>query len=453
MFQSYANFLQRAFSLSLISGMLLSLNACQNSTVGQLRFQVAIANNASFAIQAIPSQTDSLRIEITGEGLTAPMIHTLSISKGQTTYSHQFSLPVGEKEVKVTAREGDKILAEGNGSANVSANQSTPLKLVLKPIETEVKGPLLTVEGIIPVEIPLNIKITGVGISEPLTPKATLPAGVNSSVQIAETKLPLGEKTLELRFTTPNSNLGDQLPTIVQTFTVSDTKNTQIVLNLEALLLRYREQIKGIPAFLNLLRQYAPQLLPLLGPLPETSPTPATPASTRPSPTANAGGGSQIQIGELISASPTPSPTPEAGFLADVRLAYQQPASDSTPFASGTSQNFLALTDQSAHTLSQNQIWGILVRSQQLFETDANPPEYVLQIKKASGEAVSPLIRGTLNRRVSTASGIYRGGFAPFTASAERLSLEANSTYTVDWVVFSPGTNRDIRARYILKTP
>jgi hypothetical protein len=304
MFQSYPILLQRALSLSLMGSMLLSFNACQNSSIGQLRFQVAIADNASFAIQAIPSQTDSLRVEVTGEGLSAPMTHDLSINKGQTTYSHQFNLPVGKKEIKVTAYQGKTVLAQGKGSASVSANQSTPLTLVLKPVEAEIKGTLLTVQGIMPVDIPLNIKITGDGLSAPLNSKITLPAGVNSSIEITDTKLPPGKKNLELRFTTPNSDLGDKLPTISQSFTVSDSENTEIILNLEALLQKYRAQLKDIPEFLALLRQYAPQLLPLLGTLSETNPAPT--ASPAPAASPVSGNNGQIRIGELIRSSPAP---------------------------------------------------------------------------------------------------------------------------------------------------
>lgn len=455
MLQSYPIFLRRAFSLSLVGSILLSFNACQNNAVGQLRFQIAIANSAPFAIQAIPAQTESLRIMISGKGLNNPITQTIMLEKGITTYTREFSLPVGKKEVQVIAYQGEKALAKGSGSPTINANQNTPLSINLTPVAAidptgegtpPLKGARLTLQGIIPIAIPLDIKISGEGLNAPLTTKATLPPGFNSSVAMTDTKLPVGDKQIELRLSLPNSDIDEKLPTIVQNFTVSATEETDIVLNLETLLVRYRKEIKDVPEFLASLQKYAPQLLLLLNISAET-PTPS-PLSPPPATTAP-GNSSQIQIGELITATPKPSAVAETSFLAEVRLAYQKP----DVLSDVLSNQLLELSDQGEYTLTQKQIWGLSVRTRQFFETGVNAPEYVLQIKNAAGELVTPFVRGSLNRSITTQTGIYRGGFIPFSELSEPLTLEAKSTYTVEWVLFSPGSNKDIRARYTFKTP
>ena len=458
MFQSYPIFLKRALSLSLMSSIVLSINACQNSSVGQLRFQIAVAQSTPFAIQAIPSQTDSLRITVSGEGLSSPIAQTLTLKKGETTYTHQLNLPIGKKEVQVTAYQGEQMLAQGNGSIRIIANQSTPLRLVLRPIDAQVKGTRLTVQGIVPIAVPLSLKISGEGLTTPFSTQIILPAGVNSSIEMTDLKLPLGKKQLELRFNTPNSNISEKLPTITQTFIVSDVEGTDIVLNLETLLLRYRQEIENNPALLALLRQYAPQLLPVLGmlnigteaPLPTPVPS-ATPSVTQtPNPSSS---GSQIQIGEQIIASPQPSPVAEENFLAEVKLAFQKPESNESPFASGSQTPHLDLSDQEEYVLMEPQAWGIILRTRQRVEEKLATPEYVLQIRKASGEQAVPFMRGNLNRGIATQTGVYRGAFIPFVEGAETLRFEPNTTYIVDCVVFTPGTNQEARARYTLKTP
>lgn len=448
MFQSYSVFLKRALSLSLMGSTLLSFNACQNNSVGQLRFQLAIAQSAPFSIQAIPSDTDSLRIVITGEGLSTPITQTLAIKKGETTYTHQLSVPIGQKEVQVTAYQGEQTLAQGSGSTHIIANQSTPLKLVLRPVDAQIKSTRLTVQGIVPIAVPLNIKISGEGLDSPLSTQLTLPAGVNSSVEVTDLRLPLGTKQLELRITTPNSDIGEKLPTITKTFTVDKPEGTEITLDLEALLLRYRQEIKDIPAFVSLLRQYAPQLLLLLN---EEAETPTPKPSETPAPTA--GSGSQIQIGELIKPTPTPSPVAEETFLAEVKLAFQRPNTDESPFAPGLETQLLTLTDQGEYVLTEKQIWGIVVRTRQLLEAKVPTPEYVLLIKGADDKQAAPFARGSLNRSIATQTGSYRGAFIPFMGGSETLALEPNSTYTVELVVFTSGTNQDVRARYTFKTP
>lgn len=287
MFQKFAFTL---FSISCVG--LLSLSACQTAPQGSLQFQVMLPAQAThFQIQAIPENTNRLRIEISGTGLTSPSITTLTASANETRYQQSIALPVGEKTIRVQALENDTVLATGRGTVTIAANQQTRLNLTLTPLETEPQDALqITLAGIVPAAVPLSLHISGEGLTQPLERTLTLPAGISPTALLAEA-LPPGEKRLEIRVDLANG-LGEKLPTIVENFTVNETGGAALELSLETLVMRYRHELAHIPEIMDLLRRYAPHLLLLLN-----QPEPAPSATASPS--SNTGSG-QIRLGEVI---------------------------------------------------------------------------------------------------------------------------------------------------------
>lgn len=304
---SHRRWTQRILHLSLLASF--ALVACQTPTVGNLNIKVQLpaqsTTQALFQLQAIPENTDTLTLEITGSGLSEPYTESLSAGSETTQYTRQIELPIGPKIVRVTAFQDQEPLASGESDIVIKAGQSERLTLTLEPVERDILEDELRigVTGLIPVLIPMNLRISGEGLETPIQEELALPAGFNPSISLDTTALPPGEKTVEIRIQTTNG-LGDKLPTIVENFTVNETNGAALELNIEALIQRYRAELAQIPELLELLRQQAPYLLRLIQENPEASPTPAP--SETPIPSSGSG---QIRWGPIVP-TPTSSPSP-----------------------------------------------------------------------------------------------------------------------------------------------
>lgn len=304
---SHRRWTQRILHLSLLASF--ALVACQAPTVGNLNIKVQLpaqsTTQALFQLQAIPENTDTLTLEITGSGLSEPYTESLSAGSETTQYTRQIELPIGPKIVRVTAFQDQETLASGESDIVIKAGQSERLTLTLEPVERDILEDELRigVTGLIPVLIPMNLRISGEGLETPIQEELALPAGFNPSISLDTTALPPGEKTVEIRIQTTNG-LGDKLPTIVENFTVNETNGAALELNIEALIQRYRAELAQIPELLELLRQQAPYLLRLIQENPEASPTPAP--SEAPTPSSGSG---QIRWGPIVP-TPTSSPSP-----------------------------------------------------------------------------------------------------------------------------------------------
>ena len=304
---SHRRWTQRILHLSLLASF--ALVACQAPTVGNLNIKVQLpaqsTTQALFQLQAIPENTDTLTLEITGSGLSEPYTESLSAGSETTQYTRQIELPIGPKIVRVTAFQDQETLASGESDIVIKAGQSERLTLTLEPVERDILEDELRigVTGLIPVLIPMNLRISGEGLETPIQEELALPAGFNPSISLDTTALPPGEKTVEIRIQTTNG-LGDKLPTIVENFTVNETNGAALELNIEALIQRYRAELAQIPELLELLRQQAPYLLRLIQENPEANPTP-TPSEA---PTPSSGSG-QIRWGPIVP-TPTSSPSP-----------------------------------------------------------------------------------------------------------------------------------------------
>lgn len=280
------------FGLSLVGA--LSLSACQLSPTGSLQFQVQLPaqQQTAFQLQAIPQNTNRLRIEISGQGLNTPYTETLTADSGDNRFTRNIVLPVGEKTIEVQAFEDDTLLAKGAATATIQTGQKEQLTLTLTPVDTAPANALeITLTGIIPADIPMTLRISGAGLAQALERSVTMPAGINSTA-VLEEALPPGEKRLEMRIQTPDG-LGERLPTIVENVTVNAEGGAAVNLSLEALVERYRAELSQIPEALDLLRRYAPHLLLLIESSAEPSPSPTA------TPVPNSGSG-QIRFGEVI---------------------------------------------------------------------------------------------------------------------------------------------------------
>lgn len=272
----------------------LSFSACHPGSSGSLQFQVQLPaqQSALFQLQAIPKNTNRLSLEISGQGLNTPYTETFTADSGENRFTRNIVLPVGEKTIQVQAFQDEKLLAKGEATTTIQAGKKEQLTLTLSPVDTAPENALeITLAGIVPTDIPMTLRISGTGLAQALERKLTLPAGVNPTALLEEA-FPPGEKRLEIRIQTPDG-LGEQLPVIVENFTVSEEGGAELELSLEALIARYRAELSQIPELLDLLRRHAPHLLLMIEATPEPSPSPtATPVPSN--------GDGQIRFGEVI---------------------------------------------------------------------------------------------------------------------------------------------------------
>lgn len=125
---------------------LISLNSCalpgfssaSHSDQGKLRFSVLWPQLQAFQIQLIPADTETLEVSISGQGLKASQVKTLT-RKGSRARL-QVELPVGPKQVRVKALDANhQILADGSTQVEILPNQTVQAEVELqaKPEEPQ----------------------------------------------------------------------------------------------------------------------------------------------------------------------------------------------------------------------------------------------------------------------------------------------------------------------------
>lgn len=298
---------------TLLGLLLLShLNSCTQLPVhtpntGSIRFQLAFPaglNQAQtdFALKAIPAATRSFEIQISGAGLSTPKTVKLTANAGESQKTHTIGeLPVGPKQVRVTAFDENKALASASQEVTIAASQTTRAEFDLRSalFALEVRLPQA-----VPMAIPVQAKVSGENIlGAGLNLTGNFAAGSNS-LTLAD--LPEGKKQLGLsvQFNFNGQSLTSETITKEVTGKAGETARVELSLNeianalVPALL---KQNPTNLP---NLLNQIPAELVAflrnnaLLAALLNARPSAAPTAVPTPQPTP--------------SAEPSPQPTPEA---------------------------------------------------------------------------------------------------------------------------------------------
>ncbi|MBT9547574.1 MAG: hypothetical protein IV090_19420 [Candidatus Sericytochromatia bacterium] len=271
---------------------------------GKISFRLAFPNaQTGFALKAIPAGSRSYEIHISGTGLTEAKIVKISATPGETQKNHTVGeLPVGPKQVRVTAFDENKALATASKEVTIVASQTTREEFDLRSalFALEVKLPRT-----VPLDIPVQAKVTGENILNSGLALSSRFAAGSSSLTLSD--LPEGKKQLVLsvQFKLNNQTLTSEAINKEVTGKAGETAQIEISLNEIANALiptLLKQNLADLP---NLLNQIPPELVELLrsnallaaflnnrpSPVPTAQPTP------QPSPTQ--------------SVTPSPSPSPE----------------------------------------------------------------------------------------------------------------------------------------------
>ncbi|PIQ23775.1 hypothetical protein COW36_20565 [bacterium (Candidatus Blackallbacteria) CG17_big_fil_post_rev_8_21_14_2_50_48_46] len=301
--------LKTALSLLLIS----SMAACQipvNGPIatGQMVFKFQLPEQAqhNFAIQAIPPETLSFEIQISGAGLSEAKIVKVAFTAKESQVSHTVTdLPTGAKTVKILAYDQNKTLATATQDVEITASQTTQAIFELKSNlhDLDLKLPQNP-----PIEIQTEMKISGDGYLSSATLKGKFLPG-NNTLNFKD--IPAGNQKLSLTFslqltgrTLTSSPLerdlkGNSGETSTLSLSLNQIANAFIPSLLAINPAELKSLINEIPEELMAVLRANAALAALLNTQPSASPTPqssATP-SAQPSP------------------EPTPTPTPQPRAL------------------------------------------------------------------------------------------------------------------------------------------
>lgn len=125
--------------LYLVLSGVFTLSSCQYSGTSQSGvFAVRIDwPPSAFTVAAIPTDTDSILLEVYGSDATKPEV-TESFSRSEANKSRRYSLNIGRKKLIAKALdENGKTLAEARSSLEILPNQLTQAELELKPTSEE----------------------------------------------------------------------------------------------------------------------------------------------------------------------------------------------------------------------------------------------------------------------------------------------------------------------------
>lgn len=280
-------------SLSLL--LLAGSTACGLSVegpkqTGQLAFRVQWPGEKSnpFVLKAIPAGTRSLEIHISGEGLTIPRVIRLTAEPGRREVTHRIaSLPTGNKQVKVSALDAEKVLATAVKPVFIEAAKTTQAEFDL---QSALFPLVLKLPQSLPFEIQVQAHFKGEStIREGFSRSGRFPAGVDT---LTLSDLPAGdlEMALVFRFKLANEEL-ESAP-VRKTMTGKAGERVTVNLGLPELanallptLLKLNPSdvqalIRYLPEeFLELLRKNA-----VLAALLQTAPQPSAVPSVAPTP-------------------------------------------------------------------------------------------------------------------------------------------------------------------------
>jgi len=143
----------KGLMLALLSMFIMSCSLPPSGT-GSLSFGVIFPSNSnSFSIKAIPKDTETINIKITGEGIPddSPILENVSKDTAQKDASGNYisavkiisDIPKGDKTVKVEAVGSDgKILADAEKSVVIKPQNEGNTKLEIELVELEKTLPL-----------------------------------------------------------------------------------------------------------------------------------------------------------------------------------------------------------------------------------------------------------------------------------------------------------------------
>lgn len=444
------------------------LLACQTTTPpvssGALsfRFQTPAANPGVFQLKAIPQGTEKIELLITGDGLQNPI--TRSFALGAAGSSHQETipnLPVGNKQVRVQALNGQELLAQGTASVSIQANQTAQTEIELLPI---VK---LALAQPLPLDLAVKSLSQGQGLAQSQEAQAQVKAGEQSATLDF---LPLGQKqiTLELTLSVAQRSFKVTLP--VSELEVK-TSGNQISLSLEQVLNALSGQLSDLmdqfakdpaaplglglwaagmnqnhpgllmqvflklPAAIQARLRQNPEIAKYL-PLENAQPNP--PASAAP------------------TSEPTAEPTPEASavsseaLIADARLAITRPERPVMVMLQppqNVAGELRVLRPDDTIQLAANQVWGLLVRSS--YSGTEEVPYGITLKAEGSTSPGGRVWNGTLRQRFSLNQRNFSGEAVAFGGNAG-IALEPGK-YTLQLTLKHPETAASEIASYQLQ--
>lgn len=136
--------MKRIVISSLISGMVLA-TSCGISTSeanGTMTLNIQWPQK-NFQLQAIPQETESIKIDITGIGLKTTQSRTVTRSAGSQERV-VFSLPIGQKQVRSSAMDGNNnVIAAAAKSVVIEGGKQVQAVLEMKRIRNSIFDPLI----------------------------------------------------------------------------------------------------------------------------------------------------------------------------------------------------------------------------------------------------------------------------------------------------------------------
>ena len=118
-------------------GLVLLLAACSAPTLSETsgRMRMAVQwPQAGFRTQAIPAETRSMTVSISGQGLAQSLARTLTRGSGDSQ-TLELQLPLGSKQVEVKAFNGaGDLVAEDRQQVEIQANQTARLEMSLQAV-------------------------------------------------------------------------------------------------------------------------------------------------------------------------------------------------------------------------------------------------------------------------------------------------------------------------------
>jgi hypothetical protein len=154
------------------TALMAALTACQpiHGGEGQIGMRVQFPGEG-FQVKMIPEATTSIRVTVSGEGLSSPKTATLT----RTQPSIVLTVPAGTKTIDAVAADSQgKILALGKGQATVIALGKVTATVVLSPAPDASPTPSPSPSSSTPADVPPGSSPPPVGATtSPPPPSAT----------------------------------------------------------------------------------------------------------------------------------------------------------------------------------------------------------------------------------------------------------------------------------------
>lgn len=439
-------------------GFTFLLGACHSPT-GSLRFHLSVPQSpgaTQFSVRAIPAETTAFEIQISGQGLDAPLVRRFEMGTAETQTQTISQLPTGPKNVKVQALMQDQVLAEASQSVEIKVGELNRVDLDLVALIQQVRVKLDTP---LPLDFELDLQVRGEGLSENFQKKLSLKAG---QTELDLGVLPPGNKEARITFRTQADGREIFSETLTESFDVAANGQGTLDLQIENVLASYSAQLEVLLDRLPLLQVLAilgqlntDQLRRFLERLPQALRARLLTIPQIRARLEQAGGANpSVTLQPQPAATPavsesivTPSASP-TGVLtkilaADVRLVFQKPEDPALLMASEpiASENSLPLIETETQEVPGGKVWGLVIRSADFLP--AIPYELHLKTADMQGEGL-PLGRDpqSLNQFFVYQNLRYRGGMIPFRLTDQPIDLEAGQVYLLRLSLTHPEINQ-----------